>query len=58
MAAIFGKNTKQFIKDIAAPVLYGLKNNIANPILDKVKDIFGDQRCNDLIKNMMRLRQG
>lgn len=55
MAAIFGKNTKQFIKDIAAPVLYGLKNNVANPILDKVKDIFGNQRCNDLVKSLKDL---
>ncbi len=55
MAAIFGKNTKQFIKDISAPILYGLKNNIANPIIDKVKNIFGEQRCNEVVQNLKDL---
>jgi hypothetical protein len=45
MVALGGKETKNFIKNITAPVLYGLKHNISHPILNKVRDIVGDDIC-------------
>ena len=53
--ARIGENTKQYIKDIAAPVLQGIKNNISNPIIQKVRDILGDSLCDrvaDKVKDM------
>ena len=50
-----GDKTVEFLKDISAPVLNGIKNNITHPILNQVKSIFGEKLCNkvsDSVKEM------
>lgn len=41
-----GENTVQFLKDISAPVLQGIKNNITHPVLEKIKSMFGESLYN------------
>lgn len=41
-----GENTVQFLKDISAPVLQGIKNNITHPILNQIKSTFGESLYN------------
>ena len=55
MAAVCGKSTKDFIKSIAAPVFIGLKNNINNPILNKVRDVIGEHNCIQLTNALKTL---
>ena len=50
--ARIGDSAKQYIKDIAAPVLQGIKNNISNPIIQKVRDIVGDNICNKVAEKV------
>lgn len=55
MVAMMGKKTNDFIKDLSAPVLYGIKNNISNPILNKVKDLLGEEFCENVTSKLKNL---
>ena len=55
MYAVTKENTKNFIKDITAPILYGIKNNVTNPVLDKVVDIIGKENCKKITEQLKDL---
>jgi len=53
LSAVLGKQAKDYIKSIAAPVLLGIKNNITNPVLTKVRAIVGQSTC-DSVSNALK----
>lgn len=55
MYALTKEYTKNFIKDITAPILYGIKNNISNPVINKLIDIFGEENCRKITDKLKDL---
>jgi hypothetical protein len=50
-----GNNVVQFLKDISVPVLKGIQNNIQNPILEKIKQIFGEDKYDKIGKSIKEM---
>jgi hypothetical protein len=55
LQALAGAQTKNFIKNITAPLFHGLKNNISNPILNKIVDVFGEDKCKQVTDKLREL---